>query len=406
MEPTIIHADLDAFYASVEQMLNPKLRGKPVLVGGGVVVAASYEARAYGISAPMGTRQALELCPRAIVVNGHFSEYLELSERVMSVLEDATPVVEQISVDEAFLDVRGTRHLLGQPSEIARWIRTRVREEIGLPLSIGIASTKFLAKIASARAKPDGLVVVRAGRELDFLHPLPVRALWGVGRVTAERLHRLGIQTIGELAEVRPGALEPLLGRKPAGTLRALSWNQDPRVVEGGRRAGSVGSQQALGRGLTELADMETVVVGIADRIGRRLRAKGRSGSTVSMRVRYPGPRVVSRSHTLPSPTSSTSAMAALGTELLRRSLEVAEGDPVTLIGMSISNLTTDSVVQLELDVDGGDVLRSGSAADLKRRRLDTQVDALREKFGRELVRFGTSGRGMDDDFRRLAERS
>jgi DNA polymerase-4 len=406
MEPTILHADLDAFYASVEQLLNPELRGKPVLVGGGVVVAASYEARAYGVRAPMGTRQALELCPAAIVVEGQFSEYLEFSEKVMAILEDVTPVVEQISVDEAFLDVTSTTHLLGSPSTIARTIRRRVREEVGLPLSVGAASTKFLAKIASGRAKPDGYVKVDLGDELAFLHPLPVEALWGVGKVTASRLHRLGIATIGELSEVSPIALAPSLGSGTAGALRALSWNQDPRVVRGGRRAGSVGSQQALGRGLTDRDEMAVVVLGIADRIGRRLRTKGRSGSTLSIRVRYPGPRVVSRSHTTALPTASTAALANLGDELLRRALEVGKGEPVTLIGMSVSNLTTDTALQMELELDDGDVSRAGSLQDLRRRQLDQQVDALREKFGRELLRYGVSGRGTDDDFRRLAEKS
>lgn len=406
MEPAILHADLDAFYASVEQLLDPGLRGKPVLVGGGVVVAASYEARAYGVRAPMGTRDALKLCPRAVVVNGHFKEYLDFSDRVMAVLEDATPKVEQISVDEAFLDVSGTIHLLGRPSDIARWVRTRVRDEIGLPLSIGIASTKFLAKIASARAKPDGLVVVDHGTELSFLHPLPVEALWGVGRVTASRLHRLGIATIGDLAEVKPEALAPVVGPGTAGALRALSRNHDPRVVQGGRRAGSVGSQQALGRGLTDPDQMAVVILGLADRVGRRLRSKGRSGSTLTVRVRFPGPRVVSRSHTLPSPTNSTSALANLGAELVRRALEASDEQPVTLIGISVSNLTTYDVVQLELELDEGDVLRSGSGEDLRRRSLDTTVDAVRERFGRELVRYGTAGRRLDDDFRRLAERS
>jgi DNA polymerase-4 len=227
-----------------------------------------------------------------------------------------------------------------------------------------------------------------------------------VGRVTAEKLHRLGIDTIGELAEVRPSSLAPLVGAKPAGTLGALSWNRDPRVVEGGRRAGSVGSQQALGRGLTDRTEMTTVVLGIADRIGRRLRAKGRSGSTLTLRVRYPGPRVVTRSHTIPSATGSTAALANLGDQLLTRALSVADGEPVTLIGMSVSNLTTDDAIQLELEIDEGDVLRTGSPSDLKRRDLDRQVDALREKFGKDLLRYGMSGRGMDDDFRRLAERS
>ena len=406
MEPTILHADLDAFYASVEQLLNPALAGKPVLVGGGVVVAASYEARAFGVKAPMSTRDALRLCPRAVVVEGTFGRYLELSDQVMAIFEDATPLVEQVSIDEAFLDVSGTIHLLGTPSSIARELRRRVRSEVGLPLSVGVASTKFLAKIASARAKPDGLVIVEFGTELAFLHPLPVEALRGVGRVTASRLHRFGIGTIGELAEVDSSALAPVLGPGTSGALRALSRNQDPRPVRGGRRAGSVGSQQALGRGLRDFDEMSVVVFGLADRIGRRLRAKDRSGSTLSVRVRFPGSRLVSRSHTLSSPTSSTAALANLGTELVRRALEAAEGDPVTLIGLSVSNLTTDQFLQLELDIDDGDVLRAGSAEDLRRRSIDESVDAVRERFGRELVRFGRSSHGSSDAFRRLAERS
>ena len=406
MEPNILHADLDAFYASVEQLLNPELRGKPVLVGGGVVVAASYEARAFGVHAPMSSREALKLCPRAIVVDGHFENYLELSEQVMTIFEDFTPIVEQISVDEAFLDVSGTTHLLGSPSEIARDIRSCVRDEVGLPLSIGVASTKFLAKIASARAKPDGLVVVDLGTELNFLHPLPVEALWGVGKVTAARLHRFGIGTIGELAQVQSASLAPVLGQGASGALGALSWNRDPRPVRGGRRAGSVGSQQALGRGLTDTDEMAVVVLGLADRIGRRLRAKDRSGSTLSVRVRYPGPRLVFRSHTLTSPTASTAAFASLGVELVNRALEVSDGEPTTLIGMSVSNLTTDQYLQLELDVDDGDVLRMGSAEDVRRRSLDESVDAVRERFGKDLVRLGDSGRGASDAFRRLAERS
>ena len=406
MEPTILHADLDAFYASVEQLLNPKLRGRPVLVGGGVVVAASYEARAFGVKAPMPTRDALRLCPRAVVVEGAFGRYLELSDRVMAIFEDATPLVEQISIDEAFLDVSGTTHLLGKPSDIAREMRRRVRDEVGLPLSVGVASTKFLAKIASARAKPDGLVMVDFGTELAFLRPLPVEALWGVGRVTASHLHRLGIGTIGELAEVDAGALAPVLGPGTSGALRALSRNHDPRPVRGGRRAGSVGSQQALGRGLSDIDEMSVVVLGLADRIGRRLRAKDRSGSTLSVRVRFPGPRLVSRSHTLPSPTSSTAALANLGTELVRRACEAGGAEPVTLIGLSVSNLTTDQHLQLELEIDDGDVLRAGSAEDLRRRSIDRSVDEVRERFGRELVRFGRKSRGAGDDFRRLAERS
>lgn len=404
MEPTILHADLDAFYASVEQLLDPTLRGTPVLVGRGIVVAASYEARAHGVRAPMPTREALRLCPWANVVEGHFGDYLDLSEQVMAVLEDATPVVEQISVDEAFLDVSGTTHLLGRPSEIARALRDRVRREVGLPLSIGVASTKFLAKIASARAKPDGLVVVERGSELDFLHPLPVEALWGVGRVTAARLHRLGVSTIGELAEVGSDSLAPLVGVGPAAALRSLSWNHDPRPVRAGRRAGSVGSQQALGRGLTDSEEMAVVVLGLADRIGRRLRAKARSGATLSARVRLPEDKVISRSHTLRWPTCSTAAIARLGVELVGRALEGQVG-PVTLIGLSVSKLTTDDHLQLELPLEEGDALRAGSRHDLLRRSLDASVDRVRDRFGKGSLRLGMSDLG-GEDFRRLAERS
>jgi DNA polymerase-4 len=407
VEPTILHADLDAFYASVEQLLDPSLRGRPVLVGGGIVLAASYEARAHGVRAPMPARDAKRLCPDAVVVDGHFEKYLDLSAQVMAILEDASPVMEQISIDEAFLDVRGSTHILGKPSEIARRIRSRVAEEIGLPISVGVASTKFLAKIASARAKPNGLVVIERGSELEFLHPLPVEAMWGVGRVTAAHLHRFGICTIGDLAAVPPGALASSLGPGASGALRALAWNRDPRRVHGGRRAGSVGSQQALGRGLTDPGELAVVVLGLADRIGRRVRKKGRAGSTVTLRVRFPGPRLVSRSHTLPSPTASTAALAELGGVLLERAID-GETEPVTLVGMSLSNLTTDDFLQLVLELDPGHVLRAGSGADLKRRALDSSVDVVRERFGRELLKLGfPPDRGVTpEEFRQLAEHS
>jgi DNA polymerase-4 len=354
----------------------------------------------------MSSRDALALCPHATVVEGHFDRYLDLSEQVMRILDDATPVVEQISVDEAFLDVSGTTHLLGPPSDIARMTRRRVRQEVGLPISIGISSTKFLAKIASARAKPDGLVVVDLGTELRFLHPLPVEALWGVGRVTAARLHRLGIGTIGELSGVPSKAMAPLLGPAASGALRSLSWNQDPRPVRGGRRAGSVGSQQALGRGVAERDEMAVVVLGLADRVGRRLRAKGRMGSTLTARVRFPGPRSLTRSHTLSSPTGSTAALANLGMVLVDRAVDDDAGETVTLIGLSVSNLTTDDHVQLELQLGDDDLLRSGSDLALRRALLEGSVDEIREKFGRDLLRYGFGSGGAGDDFRRLAERS
>lgn len=406
MEPTILHADLDAFYASVEQLIDPSLAGRPVIVGGGIVLAASYEARAHGVTAPMPTRDALRLCPTAVVVEGHYDRYLELSDRVMEVFADTGPIVEQISVDEAFMDVRGSAHLLGAPSAIARRLRERVRCEVGLPLSVGVASTKFLAKVASARAKPNGLVVVPRGSELDFLHPLPVEAMWGVGPVTSRNLRGFGIATIGELAEIPARSLSSVLGPGAGRALHSLSWNRDPRPVRSGRRAGSVGSQQALGRGLTDPGELAVVVMAIADRIGRRLRAKNRVGSTLSLRARFPGPRTVSRSHTLRSPTSATAAISNLGVVLLDRATQ-DESAPVTLVGMSVSNLTTDAFLQLELGVDEGHVLRSGSEAALRRRALDESVDAVRERFGRSTLRLGIgNAAGVPDGFRELAEKS
>ncbi|MEX1037310.1 MAG: DNA polymerase IV [Acidimicrobiia bacterium] len=404
MEPTILHADLDAFYASVEQLLNPRLRGMPMAVGGGVILAASYEARRYGVTAPMPLRDALRLCPHLEVVDGSFSRYLDFSEQVMAIIDDFTPVVEQISVDEAFLDVLGTVHLLGSPRQIGGEIRRRVRDEVGLPISIGIASTKFLAKIASARAKPDGMVRVDPRTELDFLHALPVEAMWGVGPVTAARLRRMGIGDIGQLAAVPESVLGNGLGSVAGSSLHALANNRDPRRVQRGRRAGSVGSQQALGRGLVECPDLESVVVGLADRVGRRLRRKGRSGSTVTVGVRLPGPRRLTRSHTLKWPTGSTRAIAAVATGLLERALEGQHG-PVTLVSVTVSKLTTDSHIQMELGFDDGLVTSTGSLAADRSAALDSKIDLIREKYGTQAVNIGSREGGPSDDFRRLAER-
>lgn len=406
MEPTILHADLDAFYASVEQLLDPRLRGIPMAVGGGVVLAASYEARAFGVRAPMSVTEARRLCPQLKIVDGHFDRYMDFSDRVMTIIDDFTPVVEQISVDEAFLDVLGTTHLLGTPREIGREIRRRVKEEVGLPISIGIATTKFLAKIASARAKPDGMVTVWPSVELDFLHSLPVEAMWGVGPVTSRRLRSMGIEDIGQLASVPEAVLGRGLGSVSGTSLHALAHNRDPRPVLRGRRAGSVGSQQALGRGLSELGDMEAVLAGLADRVGRRLRRKDRAGSTITVRVRFPGPRSITRSHTLRWPTYSTPALASVGKALLERALD-NQPRPVTLIGISVSNLASDRFVQLELAFDGGDVTRPGSRAAAVMASLDEEVDRIRERYGNSALQLGArSDRGLSDDFRRLAERS
>ncbi len=406
MEPTILHADLDAFYASVEQLLDPSLRGIPMAVGGGVILAASYEARSYGVRAPMPVREARNLCPMLRVVDGHFSRYMDFSEQVMEIIDDFTPIVEQISVDEAFLDVLGTIHIFGPPSRIASEIRRRVRIQVGLPISIGVASTKFLAKIASARAKPDGLVVVDPDSELDFLQALPVEAMWGVGPVTARRLRALGILDIGQLAAVPEGVLGTNLGSVSGSSLYALANNRDPRPVLRGRRAGSVGSQQALGRGLTDLGAMHSVVGSLADRVGRRLRRKERAGSTITVRLRFPGPLRITRSRTLRWPTASTRTISAVATGLLEKGV-TGEGGPVTLIGVTVSNLQTDRFVQLELGFDWGELTSPGSLLAARNAALDEKVDEVRDRFGNNALQLGRVEDGsVEDDFRSLAERS
>ena len=245
---TILHADLDAFYASVEQLLDPSLRGRPIAVGGGVVLAASYEAKRFGVHGGMSGWRAKQLCPDLAFVGGHFTRYQDLADQVMAVLDDFTPLVQRISIDEAFLDVAGSVHLFGPADVIAQRIRARVRSEIGLPISVGVACTKHLAKIASQVAKPDGLVVVQPEHEREFLDPLPVGLVWGIGPVTQQRLADRGIHTIGQLATARDGELTSLLGRALGMKVGALAVNDDQRRVRPTGRAASVGAQSAFGR--------------------------------------------------------------------------------------------------------------------------------------------------------------
>lgn len=410
---TILHADLDAFYASVEQLLDPRLRGIPMAVGEGVVLAASYEAREFGVRSAMPTSRARQLCPRLTVVSGSFRRYLEYSEQVMAVFADFTPNIEQISVDEAFLEVSGSEHLLGSAPDIARQIRSRVRVEIGLPVSIGVATTKFLAKVASQVAKPDGLVVVEAGTELQFLHPLPVEILWGVGPVTAAKLRRGGVETVGDISATPVETLSAWLGNATAHHLRALASNQDPRPVRSRPRAKSVGSQQALGRGTNDLEELDRVVLSLSERIGRRLRAKGREGRTVNLRARFPGGRVVSRSETLDAPVATTDAIERIARRLLRQAIDDPT-EPLTLVGISVSGLGEAGATQMELDLGehrahDESVERAGSAAAEAGAAVDRQIDEIRRKFGDNAVtRAGLLGRGDRDapeDFRRLAEK-
>src|ERR1700757_3322801 len=281
---TILHADFDAFYASVEQLLDPTLRGKPIAVGGGVVLAASYEAKAFGITSGMPGRRARELCPDLIFVDGHFSECQRLGDAAIDVLNDFTPLVERISIDEAFADVAGCTHLFGPPAEIARTVRRRVKTELGLAISIGVARTKHLAKIASQVAKPDGLVVVEPDTELDFLHDLPVELMWGVGPVTKARLADIGVRTIGQLAKTSERSLTQLLGPAAGEKLGALARNCDPREIRSHRRAGSAGAQSALGSKPAEECVFRPTLRHLADRICSRLRGNSRPGRTVTVR--------------------------------------------------------------------------------------------------------------------------
>jgi len=372
---SIIHLDLDAFYASVEQRDHPRLRGRPVIVGGGVVLAASYEAKARGVRTAMGLTEARRLCPSAIVVQPHMAAYSEASEAVFEVFRQTTPLVEGLSIDEAFLDVRGMETVSGTPSAIAARLRADVLERVGLPISVGVARTKFLAKVASAVAKPDGLLVVPLDGELAFLHPLPVERLWGVGRVTADKLHGAGITTVGEVALLAETALVAILGQAAGRHLHALAHNQDSRPVQVGRRRRSIGSQRALGRSPTPPDALDAIVLGLVDRVTRRMRVAGRLGRTVVLRLRFDDFSRATRSHTLPWPTADTETILATVRGLLTTAMPMIEHRGITLVGLAVSNLDDDAAIQLALPLDR----HSGSA-------LDVALDAVRRRFGSTAV--------------------
>jgi DNA polymerase-4 len=374
-EATILHADLDAFYASVEQRDDPRLRGRPVIVGGGVVLAASYEAKAYGVRTAMGGRQARRLCPNAVVVAPRMSAYSAASKAVFAVFDDTTPLVEGLSIDEAFLDVGGLRRVSGTPTEIAVKLRHDVLERVGLAITVGVARTKFLAKVASGVAKPDGLLVVPPGGELAFLHPLPVERLWGVGTVTATKLRTRGITTVGEVAQLGEAALVAILGRASGRHLNALAHNRDPRPVVVGRRRGSIGSQSALGRARRSPQAIDTVAVALVDRVTRRMRAAGRVGRTVMLRMRFEDFTRATRSHTLPQATAHTETILTAVRDLLATASPLIERDGLTLVGISVGNLDNDRAVQLVLPFD-----RHASGA------LDDALDGVRARFGSSAV--------------------
>ena len=374
-DPTILHADVDSFFASVEQRDDPRLRGRPVIVGAGVVLAASYEAKAYGVRTAMGGRTALRLCPHAVVVRPRMSAYSEASKAMFEVFEDTTPLVEGLSIDEAFLDVRGLRRLAGPAPEIAARLRQEVRRQVGLPITVGVARTKFLAKVASGVAKPDGLLVVPPDGELAFLHPLPVERLWGVGRVTAEKLHGRGITTVGQVASLDEQVLVWMVGRAAGRQLHALAHNRDPRPVRTGRRRRSIGSQRALGRRPRSFEELDATVVAIVDRLARRLRAGKRVCRTVILRLRFGDFSRATRSQTMPQATARTHDILDTARGLLATATPLIEAQGLTLVGLSLTNLEDEDRIQLALPFE-----RLHDAA------LDAALDEVRDRFGSDAV--------------------
>ena len=374
-EAGILHADLDAFYASVEQRDDPSLRGRPVIVGGGVVLAVSYEAQAYGVRTAMGGRQARRLCPDAAVVSPRMSAYTEASKGVFEVFQETAPVVEGLSIDEAFLDVRGLDHVTGTPVEIAARLRRRVRDRVGLPITVGVASTKFLAKVASAAGKPDGLLVVPAGGELDFLHPLAVERLWGVGPVTAQKLRERGLVTVDQVAGLGEASLVSILGRATGRHLYALANNRDPRRVRGRRRRRSMGAQRALGRGSRSAQALDTDLVGLVDRLTRRMRTARRVCRTVTLRLRFGDFSRATRSHTMPYATAETPAILATARGLLAAAMPMIERRGITLVGVALGNLGEGHAVQLVLPFER-----------VRRSALDAALDDIRDRYGSDAV--------------------
>jgi DNA polymerase-4 len=371
---TILHADLDAFYASVEQRDDPGLRGRPVIVGAGVVLAASYEAKAHGVRTAMAGGLARRLCPRAVVVPPRMGVYAKASRDVFEVFRQTTPLVEGLSIDEAFLDVGGLGKISGTPPEIAARLRRDIREQVGLPITVGVARTKFLAKVASGVAKPNGLLVVPPDGELAFLHPLPVERLWGVGPVTAGKLRDRGITSVGQVARLGEAALISMVGQAAGRHLHALAHNRDPRPVDTGRRRRSIGSQRALGRSPRSPADLDAVVIGLVERVTRRMRTAGRAGRTVVLRLRFDDFSRATRSHTLPWPTSHSHTILVTARALLATAMPMIRRQGVTMVGVAVANLDDSGVIQLTLPLErhnGG---------------LDAALDRVRDRFGSDAV--------------------
>jgi DNA polymerase-4 len=380
--PSILHLDLDAFFASVEQLADPALRGRPVVVGGlgnrGVVAAASYEARRFGIHSAMPMARARRACPDAVFLSPRFDAYSDASAQIMAVLRDVTPLVEPLSLDEAFLDVAGARRSLGSGPEIGQRLRRRVKEETGLTASVGAATTKLLAKLASDLAKPDGLLVVEPGGELDFLHPLPVTRLWGVGPATRKRLERYGVATVGDLARLPESTLVRALGASAGAHLHALAWNRDDRAVEPDRAMKSIGHEETFATDRTDSAGLERDALRMADAVAARLRGSSKTARTVQIKVRYGDFRTITRSHTLPTPTDLAAEIGDTARHLLGQ-LDLGAG--IRLLGVAVQQLEDEVAVQGRLDFDD-----ASQPATEDRRALEDAMDSVRERFGADAV--------------------
>jgi DNA polymerase IV len=383
---------MDAFYASVELLRRPELRGQPVIVGGagsrGVVAAASYEARAFGIHSAMPSMRAQRLCPHAVFLPGDYAHYAAVSERVMAVFTSFTPLVEPLSLDEAFLDVRGSIRLHGAPDAIARRIRERIFDEEGLYCSVGVAPNKFLAKLASEAAKPKvargrprpglGVKVVAVGQELAFLHPLPVQALWGVGPATLERLQRLGVATVGDLAAIPVANLRAAIGDSAGRHLHELAHGRDERSVVVEQKPKSIGHEQTYARDHHDRDAVDVELVKLADAVASRLRRAGLSGRTVTVKVRFHDFTTITRRETLPDPVDSGLVIARAAKGLVA-TLDPSPG--VRLLGVSVSGLTDEPSQQLTLSLTDDPV-----ASDADWSEVDDAIDAIRERFGADSI--------------------
>lgn len=375
----IIHVDMDAFFASVEQRDHPEYRGKPVIVGGlgnrGVVSTASYEARRFGVHSALPMATARRLCPQGVFLAGDHRKYSQVSGRIMTILDRYSPLREQVSVDEAFLDVTGMELLYPSPVDIAREIKRQVKEELSLTVSAGVAPNKFLAKMASDLQKPDGLVVVEHGREQEFLQNLPVEKLWGIGEVTAKKLHAKGICTIGQLARLQEGQLKSFFGENAA-TVQALALGRDDRPVVPGHEAKSVGAEETFERDLYAADDMRTALMELAERVGYRLRSEKTTGRTITLKLRYGTFQTLTRRRTLTEPTQIDETIYRTAVELLEQQ---GAGSGVRLLGITVSQLEPERPVEPSL---------FGNPEE-KGRQLSSAMDQLRRKFGAAVVVHG-----------------